>query len=516
VCALLPFCALALSAAPLGHDLLLELTRIAAYRAALLDGQFPPYWAGELYAGMGSPIFLFYGHGFLALSSALSFVSGSYVRAALLGQALATAFGAWALQRTAAELRLGPAAQRVAVYAYVLNPYLLGDVLLRNGNTEYTALCLLPLALFGVARADTLIVAGGAALVICAHPLVALFLGLCCPCIAGFERKRWLALARGAGLAIALSAWAWLPVLAYGSSVQRDQLLRGKFDFHHNFVALAELVGMDSFYEPGPLPLAAAASALLIARRDRWALTVGAGVVLLAVLQLRAAAPIWEVARFAKYLQFPWRLMGPLALLGALAAAYVFERVGRRWLELLVLAACIGIALPQLLRVRLVHARAVEASLGLDNLAGQAHSATVGDEYLPQGASRALARVPARDRPLIASADVAVRTLVDEPRWLLLDVDLPHAELLCVARYQFEFWQLKLDARELRHRAGGEGCLDLYVPAGKHRIEATLPVPRWRAIGMLVSACTLAAVGIGMRRRKQHRVGLARARLSQQ
>jgi hypothetical protein len=108
-----------------------------------------------------------------------------------------------------------------------------------------------------------------------------------------------------------------------------------------------------------------------------------------------------------------------------------------------------------------------------------------------------------------------VRTLVDEPRWLLLDVDLPHAEQLCVARYQFEFWQLKLDARELPHVAGGEGCLALYVPSGKHRIEATLTVPRWRAIGMLVSAVSLAAVGIGMRRRKQRLVSSTRARTIQ-
>lgn len=515
MCALLPFCALALSAAPLGHDLPLELTRIAAYRASLLDGQFPPYWAGELYGGMGSPIFLFYGHVFLALSSALSFVSGSYTRAALLAQAIATVVGALALQRTAAELRLSPAAQRVAVYAYVLNPYLLGDVLLRNANTEYTALCLLPIALLGVARADALLVGVGAALVICAHPLVALFLGLCCPCIAGVERKRWCALAGGAALALVLSAWTWLPVLAYGSSVQREHLLRGKLDFHHNFVNLAELVGTDSFYAPGPLPLMAAAGALLLARRERWVLAVGAGVVLLAALQLTAAAPLWETVRFAKYLQFPWRLMGPLALLGALAAAYVFEHMGRRWLEPLVLVACLGVALPQLLRVRLVHARVVETSLRLDDLASQARSATVGDEYLPQGAARALADVPARDRPLIASADVAVRTLVDEPRWLLLDVDMPHEEQLCVARWQFELWQLKLDARELPIVASEEGCLALHVPAGRHRIEATLSVPSWRAIGLLVSAVSLAALGIELRRRRQQRVSSVRARPNQ-
>jgi len=45
---------------PQGNDWILELVRIVEYHAALSSGQAPPFWAGDLYRGFGSPIFVFY------------------------------------------------------------------------------------------------------------------------------------------------------------------------------------------------------------------------------------------------------------------------------------------------------------------------------------------------------------------------------------------------------------------------------------------------------------------------
>jgi hypothetical protein len=67
------------------------------------------------------------------------------------------------------------AASRIAIYFFILNPYLLGDKLLRNANAEYTALCLLPLTLYGLLvigrrlRTGSLILSISLALTITAH-----------------------------------------------------------------------------------------------------------------------------------------------------------------------------------------------------------------------------------------------------------------------------------------------------------------------------------------------------------
>ena len=59
--------------------------------------------------------------------------------------------GAWSIRR-AAFLASGGSTEgaRIAVALYLLHPYLLCDMLLRNADAEFAALCVAPLALCGV------------------------------------------------------------------------------------------------------------------------------------------------------------------------------------------------------------------------------------------------------------------------------------------------------------------------------------------------------------------------------
>jgi hypothetical protein len=256
--------------------------------------------------------------------------------------------------------------------------------------------------------------------------------------------------------------------------------------------------------------LAAVCSVVLAARRrDRWVIALACGLTVLALLQLPVSTSVWESVPVAKYLQFPWRLMGPYALLAALLSAYAFEclflraTTTRRWPEWFVLLLCCGVALPQFARMRIVPAAAVEAQLGLADLAGHPQSATVGDEYLPRGASRALAKTPARERPVLSfGAEVGARSVVDEPRWLVVDIEASHDTLVCLARYGVDgLWELRVDGREAAvSSVRGPGCLAVQVPRGLHRVEAVLATPRWRVVGLLVSALALGLVALGRRR----------------
>ena len=76
---------------PQGHDWIFELVRSAQYTQAVRAGQWPPTWASELYAGYGSPIFLFYAPLFPAASALgsalLGTVGGGCVAALALLQA---------------------------------------------------------------------------------------------------------------------------------------------------------------------------------------------------------------------------------------------------------------------------------------------------------------------------------------------------------------------------------------------------------------------------------------------
>lgn len=537
VCTVSAFLVFAIAgSAPLGHDFHFELVRLAAYAHAWQDGQLPPYWGGDLYAGYGSPIFLFYGHVYLAVAAAISALTHGYALGSVLALACITAFGVWAMVRAGSQLLpsdTAAATGRVAAYVYLLNPYVLGDALLRNANAEYTALCALPLVVSGVllsadgARAGVLWLTAGLALVLSAHLLSAgltsallAFLVVCLLRAASSPRLFCARVGIGFGLALLLSGFLWLPVLLYGPSIRTEDLLTGKFEFRQNFVPWGELFDSNTFRGPGLSPLLALGAAVILGVRERkrlsrrtWSLlfAFGTAVVVLLVFQTSASAPLWELLVVPKYLQFPWRLTGPLALSSALLAAivvgHVMQRASPRWRwisEALVLGMCLIGALSTFRQLRVLdHAEIAmfEQSLRLGTLSAHPQSATVGNEYLPRVVRPDLALVAASQRPaLFNHPETRVKALVDEPRHLVVNVEATQAQAICLARWGFEFWQLQIDGKPVAQIPTKLGCLGVRVPAGTHRIEARLTTPLARGAGLGLSALGLCIVAWWFRR----------------
>src|SRR5258706_501016 len=143
---------------PLGHDWQYELVRVSEYQAALVAGQLPPYWSENLYAGYGSPVFLYYAPLFSAAASLAGWLLGSVPRAAAFALVAAAALSvpfSYAFLHALLE-RAGlrdRAAARIGTVFFVLHPYLLGNKLVRNADAEFLALSLVPIALAGVALA---------------------------------------------------------------------------------------------------------------------------------------------------------------------------------------------------------------------------------------------------------------------------------------------------------------------------------------------------------------------------
>jgi hypothetical protein len=526
-----PFICIGVRGFPGGDDWRLELARVAAYSHAWADAQWPPFWAPDLYAGFGSPIFLFYGHVAVALASLCALLVGSYAVALLLALALASGLGVRSMQLTAASAFPSSAsrsAARVAVYVFLLNPYVLCDLLLRNAAAEYIALCTVPLALYGVWLRDAgwrvraCWIALGLALTIAAHALSALWACLLVPLLAAsaprpHDDRLGLRLLGVSGIvALALTGYAWLPVLAFKASIQTADLLTGKFAFREQFQELSSLFDGSSRVSAGPLPLAAACAALASIVSRAWRARGAAPeseargplsgllgmFVLFVCLQTSWALPFWERVPALAYFQFPWRFMGPVALLAGLLAAGAFAQLTdslseRRQLqlELLVWCVCVVGALPQLLRM---HAEAwpdvarYEQMLDAATMPKLRFTATARDEYLPPGSHEQSLRGPASERPILAASDgmrIAIRA--NEPRAITLEVRAESNAELCLARWAFPAWQIRVDDRMQSASACRGGFLRVRVPGGRHRIVASLPVPDARRWGLLLSAVGL-------------------------
>lgn len=540
-----PRVAAAVAAAPLlahglpeGHDWAFELARVAEWRHAVAEGQAPPFWAPGLYGGYGSPIFLFYAPLFCALASLGSVVFGS-VAQGMVAALCTLPFVAAASMRALVLAVVGdaPASRAAAALAaalYALHPYLLGNLYDRNANAELTALALAPLALAGVARARTdpgrgaLQLGAGVGLVVLAHNLSALFVaGMIVALALGTVRTRrhGLAVVGGGALGLGLSAFLWIPALLLGDLMRRDELVRGAFDFHAHFKPVLEWIATEPFFSMGPLAglLVVALPVALSSRWDaltpderRWAVSLALLLLALLFLQTAASTTMWELVPLLPLAQFPWRLMGPTALVTALLAAVALAR----WRPppsapaLLgtmagALALLVAAAAPRLLGAAGVPATRLDPAQTLvapDVIAASGVTATVRDEYLPPGPARGAWREKRGREGALLESNPPVALRVREPQGtrLVLEKEAGPATAVTLARWAFPGWQARAGAQRLEVGRALGGTLLVQLPEGAVTAEVFLQAPRERTWALALSALSLAAgvaLALGLHRR---------------
>ena len=507
---------------PYGHDWIFELVRIAEYKHALAAGQYPPFWADNLYGGYGSPIFLFYAPLFMLIASIFSAVFNSIAWGATAALILFTMCAAYFVMHMVCSAlgnsdALAHTAARIAAYLYVLNPYLIGDKLLRNANAEFAALCVAPLAFWGLfavrstPRQGALLLAAGVALTTLAHNLTALAVATLLLLAAlvlyplRSQLSHFLYVCGGITLGLLMSAFFWLPALLMRSQVQLELMTSGRFDFHQNFTPIKTLFDGE-FYSMGWWSLAILVVSILFAwyrplvrhvQILNYAAVVAA--LILLALQLPLSTWIWERVPMLPLFQFPWRMMGLLALVIALLGALLFFRLGRGWVrttviaaELGVLALCIANAVPQLSQYQPLSAatsKNLPAALTAAAIRSTSPPATVLDEYLPNGASAATPfQFRAIQDPLLTSyPPVQARVASNISGRSTIEVIASEPATLYVARWTFPVWQATVNGATTQLRSGRLQNISIAVPAGRSEVILTRHPPTIRLSAMAVS-----------------------------
>jgi hypothetical protein len=530
----IPYLAALISCAPLivggfpqGHDWAFELARVAEFSHALDEGQFPPHWAPNLYGGYGSPAFLFYAPAFVAVATTASPVFGSVAAGASLAVILFSFIGVFAVRRLFDAIP-GADSQggRIAATIFALHPYLIGDKLIRNANAEFAALCLLPFALEGLMRLErqplrgTVVVAGSLAVSILSHNLTALI------CLAllfsgtlwlhGWRgaRRAWLAWTSGVAIGLLIAAFVWLPALALQNAVHIGDLTRGKFDFHNQWKPFSEFFGYSRFFSAGALtPVALVFAAWVGVRRSADALTgrrflmglLAAALVFIA-MQLRVSTPVWEWLPWLPLVQFPWRFMGPLALVSAVAAGMAASSIlsqrssrSRACVEVAIFALCIANAWPQLANYRPLSAALSKTGVKAiqpEALRRGALNVSVLNEYLPREAKPAVwkreARVGGRT-VLNTEPEAEIETIEVKGSRILLRVDAPTGTRVRLARWYFPEWRAELDGVPIPVESNPSGGIDVRLPAPGGTFELVRRPPLSRRIGVILSG-----LGVGL------------------
>ena len=506
---------------PVGHDWLFELRRVVEFGSALAAGDVPPGWAPGLYGGYGSPIFLFYAPLHMLAASLLALCTGSSELGIRLALLLTAGVGFWSARLLLLRATGSVSAARLSAGFYVLHPYVIGDAFLRNAHAEFTALCLLPAAgaaLLGARERPwraALGIAAGLAAVLLAHNLTALVaaaaLAAGAVLVHGPERepRTWIAIAGGTALGLALAAFFWLPALLLSELVRPEELLVGKFDFHNQFPPARSVFGYAQFYAAGLLqPAVLVAACVVLVRqspegaRDRLLIGALAAAALLLFLLTPYSTLLWEHVPFMPFFQFPWRLLGPLALAVALAGALAFAEVERRLGPRRALLLEAGLALlvllnagPRLGQVEWAAPGAAEASLERGPLRERSDGATVRDEYLPRGAVHEVARGRSRAASPVVSVDppAEVRVLGRPGAHVELEVQAAQPTRLRLARWAFPGWQLEVGGAPVELATAPTGAIDVQVPAGQSSVSLRWVGPPLRRAGNWLSLAALCA-----------------------
>lgn len=322
---------------PKGHDLTYEITRVSEYTNSLKSGGFPVRWAANLDGGYGEPIFNFFPPLFLIISAIqilLGFSISLAIKCSIFFFTLAGGIGMYLFAR---EFH-GRNGGLFAACVYIIAPYHLVDIYIRNAYSEYTACSIAPFVFWGIAlickekyinsRSILLLTTSGT-LFILSHnlslvmyvPILAVFFFL--NCALNRNLNALISVSIAGAIIVFLTLFYIFPLLFEKEFIQTSQLTIQKFDVFKNFKSVVSLFGFSSWYSLTPLSLILFLLVVVVMifkkgeiNRKLYAnlcLFLGFFLILLFLITPSSRA-IWETFSFMRLFQFPWRLLSPVTL----------------------------------------------------------------------------------------------------------------------------------------------------------------------------------------------------------
>ena len=392
------------------HETSAYVLRLVEFESALRQGDLYPRWASDFYGGYGSPFFVFYAPFVFAIGAAGSALLGSAIlglKSMITLASIAAGVGVYVAVK--AETQRVDAAL-LAALVYLASPYRLADIYVRGDIAEYTALALLPWAIWGYRRIGLALPTGGAmapamlavgahACLLFSHAILGLWGtlllgGVCLATTLQLVRRRshrqvallWAAFV----LALTISSVYTGPALLQKRYVHIANATADGYDPVNELLRFGRLLQKGQF---GILPFVGAAFglslvAVLLRPSDKRSMTWSVAAAACALLSTRYAEPFWLLRLpLSRFIQFPWRLHGLAALAAALALGIAWAVIFRRgsWPEPLALLAGAAalLATAWLCAVSRPLDRGSFPETTSEIASGMHH--TTADEYLPLG-----------------------------------------------------------------------------------------------------------------------------------
>ncbi len=348
-----------------GHDMQFHVASWMDVAQQWRQGVLYPRWAAGANYGFGEPRFIFYPPiSWLAGAALGSVLPWRVVPGALIWLTLVLAgLSMWRLARSG----LPETDAILAAVFFAANPYTLMVVYFRSDYAELIAAALFPLLVLGILRIaanDRKAIAGTAVVfaaiwlsnapeaVLASYSAAALLVVL-----SVIKKSLAPVLAGGAALAagLGLAAYYILPAAYEQRWVDIGQVLSIELKPVENFLFThadnPEFVWFNwRMSMIACLMLSATAiAAVFTARRRRAApevwWTLAALTALIVCLMSRYSLPVWDHLPKLRFVQFPWRWLGPLAVPCSIFLAMGFSGLRKKWLAWIGVWAVLAILL---------------------------------------------------------------------------------------------------------------------------------------------------------------------------
>jgi len=528
------------------HDARHSLFFLMQFHSGVADGYLLPRWGPDFTFGYGYPLFVFYSPLAFYVAEAFHLVGLSFAGAVKATFALGFVLSALSMYRLGRRV-VGPEGALLAAALYTYVPYRFVDTYVRAALAESFAFVFLPLVLLTfhdlltrpTRRRAALAALSYGALILTHNstaliftPIVGLY-GLLLIARRSSARARatllgWAILAGLLGLAV--SAVFWLPNLAEQSNILVSQWVRDTYNYRQQFVYPGQL--LSSFwgygysvagpndgmgFQIGLVPLALAmvllAGGSRLRRRPRveGAFFVVIGLAL-AVAMLPAADPLWQVFPFAPLIQFPWRLLAPLAMCVALVGGMAADALlgtgsaDRQIVTVLLVTTVIAghaFAWPQYTppnerqettRIFLDFEQQHLDMVGMMAWSEQQPTTSPVEEQMERG------DVPVKVVAL--SSDAQVQQQRYGGTSLEADVSAPADTTVRILSYAYPGWKAWVDGQEASiRRAPPFGLMAVDVPAGEHRLSLRFTDTPLRKTAWAISLIALMVAGWLLSRR---------------
>lgn len=534
-----------------GHSAFVDYLRQLCFDLAIRDGVWYPRWIDEFYYGYGSPIFNFYAPFFYLFSEIFRLFGVSILYSLnlarftiflvagagmyLLSRMYCSAFGAWA-----------------ASLLFVFSNYFLANSYVRVASGELLALAISPYLLLMLVRflrkpsiSRMILFSLTFALLIVSHNISALLWAIAVMAFglwsAIWARKlsflRWTVL--GFALALALSAFFWMPAFFERNMVHSEQsLTEGFFDYRKHFVYADQIwrdewgYGISREGRKDTMSVSCGRALLLVwlagmgavfimARskadksRESWFFALGSVASFFMLFPI--SKWLWGLFPLFKFIQFPWRfylIFIPLSVAVVSIGLGHIQKQRKTLAGILVAAIALSVLISQspratgyraMLRVDNLEAVRVDPTRSyeqtglvepqkfftIDKIPSLGVTTTAKDDYLPVWVEKKPARIS--DSFLEVTGGARATILAQRHNYFKILVESSDSSQLALNVFYFPGWKAVRDGliNLVVKPEKVTGRLLVELEKGAYELDVYFGSDSLRTVGWTLSACAL-------------------------